>query len=58
MFVIFVGGKKPVTLPDYQLSLLMIDQRIEFTNHDKDYTNVELHEKAAARCSLLPKAKQ
>ena len=57
MFVISVGGKKPVTLPDYIITKI-IDQRIEFTNHDKDYTNIELHEKAVARCSLLPKAKQ
>jgi len=55
MFVCFLcRAKKPVNLPvDH-----FIDHRIEITNHDKDYTNVELHEKAVARYSQLPKAKQ
>jgi len=47
-------AKKPFNLPDYHF----IDHHIEITKHDKDYTNVELHEKAVARYSPLPKAKQ
>ena len=46
-------AKKPVNLPDNHF----IDHRIEITKHDKDYTNVELHEFAVARNSQLPKAK-
>jgi len=47
-------AKMPVTLPEYHF----IDHRIEITKHNKDYTNVEVHEKAVARYSLLPKAKK
>ena len=49
----FCRAKKTVELPDYHF----IDHRIEILKHDKDYTNVELYDKAIARNSELPKAK-
>ena len=51
---ILCRAKKPVTLPEYHF----IDHRIEIIKHDKDYSNVILHQKAVARYSPLPKAKQ